>query len=326
LGVKYICAVRKLTMKILRNLEELEKPLKHAVITIGNFDGVHVGHQTLFRTVIEKASNAGGTSVAMTFEPHPLQVLAPGHHPPVITMTDQKIELIAATGIDVLLCLPFTREFAAHSARSFVVDLLIERIGMRAMVVGNDYSFGRNREGNLTLLQQWSEELGFDVHVVDWIQGSSGKGRRVSSTRIRESVMDGDMEEARTMLGRPFQIQGVVAGGRNRGGRLLGFPTANLRVEHELCPKQGIYAVTVEIGRQVLQGVANIGYSPTFDDHIFTVEVHILDFDRNIYNEPIRVNFIQRLRDEIRFDGLDALKAQIHKDIALARDLLAGLH
>jgi len=196
---------------------------------------------------------------------------------------------------------------------------------MRAMVVGHDYSFGRNREGNLPLLQQWSKELGFEVLVVDWIQGASGSAERISSTHIRELVMSGQMEEAKRMLGRYYQIRGTVAGGRNRGGRLLGFPTANIHLQDELCPKQGIYAVTVEHGGQLHKGVANIGYSPTFDDHLFTVEVHILDFDKNIYNDSIRVNFIQRLRDEIKFNGIEALSAQIHKDVAHAREILSNL-
>jgi len=313
-------------MDIISSLEEIERPLKNAVITIGNFDGVHIGHQALFHTVIEKAEAVGGTSVAMTFDPHPLHVLAPnGARPPMITMADQKAELIAKTGIDVLLCIPFTHAFAAISARSFVVDLLLERLGMRAMVVGRDYSFGRNREGNLGLLRQWAAEMGFEVLVIDWIQGVTGDADRISSTHIRQRVMDGRMEEAKRMLGRYYQIHGLVAGGRNRGGKLLGFPTANIHLQDELCPKQGIYAVTVEHGGSTYKGVANIGFSPTFDDHQFTVEVHILDFHQTIYGDPIRVNFIQRLRDEIKFDSIDALAIQIHKDVAHAREVLADL-
>jgi riboflavin kinase / FMN adenylyltransferase len=312
-------------MNIVKQLEAIREPFKNAVITIGNFDGVHIGHQALFQTVIQKAAAIGGTSVAMTFDPHPMRVLAPNGHPSMITLTEQKAELIAATGIDVLLCIPFTREFAAISARAFVEDLLMRRIGMRAMVVGHDYSFGRNREGNLTLLQNWSEELGFDVLVVDWVQGTGDAGQRISSTHVRELVMEGRMEAAEKMLGRHYQVRGVVAAGRNRGGRLLGFPTANIQLQDELCPKQGIYAVTVEHGGRTYPGVANIGYSPTFDDQVFTIEVHILDFNKSIYNDPIRVNFIQRLRDEIKFDSIDALAAQIHKDVALARDILSGL-
>lgn len=312
-------------MEIIRDLEEINTPLKNAVITIGNFDGVHIGHQALFQTVIEKADALEGTAVAMTFDPHPLHVLAPDAHPPVITLAEQKIELIAKTGIDILICIPFTREFASISARSFVVDLLLERLGMRAMVVGQDYSFGRNREGNLALLRQWAHELNFEVLVLDWINGASGDIQRISSTQIRELVMDGRMQEARKMLGRPYQIRGVVSGGRNRGGRLLGFPTANIHLQDELCPKQGIYAVTVEHDQRTYQGVANIGYSPTFDDQVFSIEVHILDFHQNIYNDSIRVNFILRLRDEIKFDSIDALAKQIHKDVAHAREVLAGL-
>lgn len=194
---------------------------------------------------------------------------------------------------------------------------------MRAIVVGKDYSFGKKREGNLALLRQWSEELEYDVLVVDWIQGVKGMADRISSTHIRQLVMDGNMSEAKRMLGRNYQIRGVVASGRNRGGRLLGFPTANINLQDELCPKEGIYAVTVEHDHTTYPGVANIGYSPTFDDNLFTVEVHILDFSRNIYNDTIRVNFIQRLRDEKKFNGIEALAEQINKDIDHARLILA---
>jgi riboflavin kinase/FMN adenylyltransferase len=312
-------------MKIIENLEHLEIPMHKAVVTIGNFDGVHIGHQALLQTVVEKAHGIGGTAVALTFDPHPMRVISTNGHPPLITMKEQKSELIARTGIEVLLLIPFTLEFASISARSFVKDLLIRRIGMQALVIGNDYTFGRNREGNLDLLRQWAPEMGFDVVVVDWIQSANGLAGRISSTRVRELVMEGRMEEARKLLGRNYQIRGVVASGRNRGGRLLGFPTANINLQDELSPKQGIYAVTVEHGSNVYQGVANIGYSPTFDDNIFTIEVHILDFKKNIYGETIRVNFIQRLRDEIKFQNIEALAAQIRLDIDKARQILKNL-
>lgn len=312
-------------MKIFERIEDIEKPTKSAVITIGNFDGVHIGHQALFHTVIEKAEAIGGVSVAITFEPHPMRVLTTNAHPPLITLREQKRELIGRVGMDMLICIPFTREFAAISAGDFVKDLLVERLNMKAIVVGRDYSFGSRRQGDLAMLQRMAKDLGFEVLVVDWIQPVNGKSQRISSTRIRELVMDGDMQKARKMLGRYYQIRGHVATGRNRGGRLLGFPTANINLQDELCPKQGIYAVTIEHGGEVLKGVANIGYSPTFDDHVFTIEVHILDFKKNIYGDPIRVNFIERLRDEIKFDGIEALSAQIKKDIIRARDVLSGL-
>ena len=253
-----------------------------------------------------------------------MKLLAPKDRTPLITLYEQKCELIARTDMDVLIAVPFTKAFSEITARKFVRDVLIRRIGVKAIVVGNDYSFGRDREGNISLLKSWSEELGYEVFTVDWIQ-SAGFPKRISSTRIRELVMNGQMEEATKLLGRYYQIRGTVTAGRRRGASLLGFPTANIQLQDELCPQQGIYAVTLQIGDRIHQGVANIGFSPTFDDHIFTIEVHILDFKNDIYGAPIRVNFIRRLRDEEKFNSPDALSAQIEKDIALARDILSNL-
>ncbi|MBT8340143.1 MAG: riboflavin biosynthesis protein RibF, partial [Desulfatitalea sp.] len=270
-------------MRIVKELSEIQQPFKNAVITIGNFDGVHIGHQALLHTVIETADRIGGTSVAMTFDPHPMRILSENAHLPLITMPQQKAELIEKAGIEVLIVVPFTHGFAQISAHDFVAQLLLKRIGMRAIVVGKDYTFGKRREGNLPLLKRWSRSLNFEVLVLDWIQGADDGSDRISSTHIRQSVMDGRMAEAKRMLGRNYQIRGVVAGGRNRGGRLLGFPTANINLQDELCPQQGIYAVTVVHDERTYPGVANIGYSPTFDDHLFTVEVHILNFNQDIY-------------------------------------------
>ncbi len=310
-------------MQRIDRLEDIEKPYQNAVVTIGNFDGVHIGHQALLHDVVERAATIGGTAVVITFDPHPLQVLTENGHPPQITLLEQKSDLIAATGVDILVVIPFTREFAAISARDFVADLLIKRIGMHTIVIGRDYRFGRNREGDLDLLRTYGETMGFDVRVIDWIQGPRNGIPRISSTAIRNLVMEGELERARKMLGRPYQILGDVAHGRNRGGRLLGFPTANIRLLDELCPKTGIYAVTVECRDGRFMGVANIGYSPTFDDHLFTVEVHILDYHGDLYGEKIRVNFIERLRSEIRFDSLAALSDQIRADIVAARRILS---
>jgi len=311
-------------MQLIHDLNAITRPFKNAVVTTGNFDGVHLGHQALFHEVIERADAINGTSVAITFEPHPIRVLKKNGHPPLITLLDQKTELIESTGVDVLIVIPFSMEFAAFTAREFVVDILVKRIGMQAMVVGSDYSFGRNREGNLALLQEMAGEIGFEVIVRDWIQGPDNDTDRVSSTRVRELVMAGEMARTRKHLGRYYQIRGKVATGRNRGGRLLGFPTANINLQDELSPKTGVYAVTVECQGEQLKGVANIGYSPTFDDHIFTVEVHILDFDQDIYGEDIRVNFIHRLRAEQKFNGIDELSEQINKDVVQAREILAN--
>ncbi len=310
-------------MKIIEHLEQITEPFKNAVITIGNFDGVHIGHQALFHEVIDKAEAINGTSVAMTFEPHPVRVLSKNNHPPLITLYEQKAELIARTGIDVLICIPFTQEFASLTAAEFVEDLLVRKIGMQAIVVGEDYNFGKNREGNINLLKSFAPRYGFEVIVASWIKTAKNLPERISSTRIRELIIDGKMEQAEKMLGRHYQIRGSVVTGRDRGGKLLGIPTANINLNDELCPKTGIYAVTVECQNKQYKGVANIGYSPTFEDHIFTVEVHIFDFNDNIYGEKIRVNFITRIRDEIKFSGIAALVDQIKQDIAAARDILS---
>ncbi|MBE9545575.1 MAG: bifunctional riboflavin kinase/FAD synthetase, partial [Proteobacteria bacterium] len=294
-------------MNLVEHIDKIKKPYNNAVITIGNFDGVHIGHQALFHEVIEKADAIDGTSIVMTFEPHPVRVLKQNGHPPLITLYEQKVELIESSGIDVLICIPFTLEFAAISAKEFVEDILLSRIGMKAIVVGEDYTFGKNRKGDIKLLQTYAKNHGFEVIVADWILTLNKSSDRISSTRTRKLVMAGRVAEAQKLLGRHYQIRGVVTTGRNRGGRLLGFPTANIILHDELCPKTGVYAVSGELGSKTHKGVANIGYSPTFGDQVFSVEVHILDFNENIYDRKIRVNFIQRIRDEKKFSNISEL-------------------
>jgi riboflavin kinase/FMN adenylyltransferase len=310
-------------MEIIDDLDHISRPFPNAVITIGNFDGVHIGHQALFHEVIEKADAIGGTAIAMTFEPHPLRVLKKNGDPPLITLYEQKSELIASSGIDVLICIPFTFEFAAIPADRFVRDILIDKIGVKVIVTGKDYTFGKNRKGNIDLLKTLAAELGFEVIISDWIQTAGIWPDRISSTRIRELVMEGHMENAQKLLGRHYQVRGTVVTGRNRGGKLLGFPTANIQLQDEICPKTGVYAVTVDCLDKTFQGVANIGYSPTFSDHLFTVEVHILDFHNDIYGKRIRVNFIKRIRDEKKFSGIEALSQQIRTDIEEAQRILS---
>jgi len=311
-------------MELIEGIEKISEPLHNAVVTIGNFDGVHLGHQALFRMVIAKARLLDGKAVAITFEPHPVRVLKQNGLPPLITMYERKIELIARTGIDVLICIQFTPEFAALSPQAFVVDLLINRIGMKAIVVGEDYTFGKNREGNLTLLHAYARQFDFNVYTVGEIRTSDSSVQRISSTSIRDLVMEGDMDSARTLLGRNYQIRGDVIPGRNRGGRQLGFPTANIRMQNELCPKTGIYAVTVDFENASYPGVANIGYSPTFDDRQFTIEVHLIGFSGDLYGKHLRVNFVKRLRDEKRFGNPAELSAQIKQDVTDARKILAA--
>jgi len=312
-------------MNVINNLNEIKQPFINPVVTIGNFDGVHKGHQAIFHQVIEKAESIRGTSVAITFEPHPIKVLKKNASPPLITLYEQKVELIAKTGLDVLICIPFNKDFAAITADRFLEDLLVKKIGTKAIVIGKDYSFGKNREGNINYLNENADRFGYEVIVTDWIPVSHNTDGRISSTRVREIVMQGDVHDAVALLGRYYQIRGKVLSGRNRGGRLLGFPTANINIVDELCPKTGVYAVTVECSDGHYKGLANIGYSPTFDDHIFTIEVHLLDFNNDLYGQDIRVNFIKRIRDEKKFSNIDELARQIKKDIDSGRKILSNL-
>ncbi len=308
-------------MELVTNLNQIDSPFNNAVVTIGNFDGVHKGHQALLHQVIEMADEINGTSVAITFDPHPLRALGISS-PPMITRHDQKIELIEQSGIDVLLCLPFDKTFSSISAHDFIQEVLVNRIGMKGIIIGADYSFGKGREGNISLLQSEGKRIGFETVVSRWINDTETGVKRISSTRIRELVMEGRVDQAIRYLGRHYQIRGKVIKGRERGGSQLGFPTANIKLHDELCPKLGVYAVDVETIHGNFQGVANIGFSPTFGDQMFTIEVHILDFDKDLYDTRIRVNMVARLRDEKKFSGIDQLSAQIKKDIQIAKDIL----
>jgi len=308
-------------MQLIEHLDQIQHPFKNAVVTIGNFDGVHKGHQSLLGRIVEKADQIDGTSVAITFDPHPLKALGI-QAPPMITRRDQKIELIKKSCIDVLLCLTFNRDFADIAAMDFIESLLVNKIGMKAIIIGADYSFGRNRTGNIDMLRKEGERLGFETIVSPWIKDSAGNRERISSTRIRDIVMEGNVDQAVKYLGRHYQIRGKVVAGRKRGGSKLGFPTANIKLYDELCPKIGVYAVTVETEKGHFSGVANIGFSPTFGDHMFTIEVHILDFDQDLYGTRIRINMVERLRDEKKFSSIGQLSDQIKNDIKISRKIL----
>jgi len=309
-------------MTIIYDLKQLEKPLKNPVLTIGNFDGVHKGHLALFDQVKERAGFLGGQSAVMTFEPHPIRVMKPGNGPPLITPVQQKLRLIDAAGIDIIFCIHFTKQFAAISARDFIQNILVDKIGIKEIVVGYDYTFGNEREGNIELLQEIGTSSGFAVDVLEQVCIDQTP---VSSTSIRNMVREGNLSEAKRLLGRDYQICGTVVKGKDRGARLLGFPTANLQLIDELTPKVGVYAVEVLIDDQVYYGLTNIGYNPTFKNNQFSVETHILDFSRDLSGKTIRVNFIERLRDEKTFATIEDLSEQIGKDVLRARKLFSKL-
>jgi riboflavin kinase/FMN adenylyltransferase len=305
-------------MQVILNLNELTEPLTNPVLTIGNFDGVHKGHLALFDTVKERAKAIGGQSVVMTFEPHPLKVMRPADGPRLITHTGQKLELIEKAGIDIIVCVSFDREFAAIPARDFIENILVQKIGIKEIVVGYDYTFGHNREGDINLLREIGDKRGFVVHLVGPIQIDQ---TLVSSTSIRRMIQEGRLAEAKVLLGRDFEVQGTVVKGHNRGGRLLGFPTANLNPHGELLPKRGVYAVKLLVDDVSYNGVTNVGYNPTFGDTGLTVETHVLDYSGDLLGKTIKVRFIGRLRDEKTFKSLEELSDQIAQDIAHAKEV-----
>lgn len=306
-------------MPVISNLEEVNQSLGNPVVTIGNFDGVHKGHLALFDLVKKRAAAIDGQSAVITFDPHPIKVMKPGNGPPLITLTQQKLELVADAGMDVIFCLPFTREFASTPAREFVRDILVNKIGIREIVVGYDYTFGAGREGDIELLENMGGVLDFKVRVVPPVYVEN---ILVSSTSIRNLVQEGKLHEAKELLGRNYQVGGTVIKGKDRGGRLLGFPTANLELIDELVPKRGVYVVRVLVADRKYDGVTNIGYNPTFGDAGLSVETHILDFQENLLGKQIRIKFIERLRDEKTFESVEDLVAQIKRDIARATEIL----
>jgi riboflavin kinase/FMN adenylyltransferase len=303
-------------MNTVFGLENYQTPPRNPVLTIGNFDGVHLGHLALLEKCVERAAAIDGTSVVLTFEPHPLRVLRPEVSLPLICVLDRKLELIETAGIGMTVVAQFTRNFAAITARDFVQKILAGKLGIRELVVGHDYTFGQGREGDLTLLAELGPRFGFMVHEVGPV---TVEGEVVSSTRIREKILEGDIPGANRLLGRQYQLRGPVVRGRNRGARLLGFPTANLRPANELLPPIGVYAVMVELNGQTLMGVTNIGTNPTFGEEALSVETFILDFEGELYDRVIRLKFCRRLRGQIKFDGVSALAEQIARDADEAR-------
>jgi len=304
---------------VVKNINELRDRIQASCATIGNFDGVHLGHQKLIARVRDRARILNIPSVVITFDPHPLRVLVDKKTPPFITLTEQKLELISKLGVDYVLCLKFTKELAALEPEDFVYKYLVQGLKVKELIIGYDYAFGKGRKGNYDLLKRLGEKFGF---IVEQLSPVMVDGAVVSSTRIRDLVQAGQVWEARKLLGRFYRVQGRVISGQKRGGPLLGFPTANICLKDELFPKTGVYAVWVEVLGLIKQGVANIGYNPTFGNDYLSVEAHILDFKQNIYDQDIKVHFVQRLRSEKKFSGLDALKKQIQADIELGRKIL----
>ena len=293
-------------------------PPQSQVVAIGNFDGVHLGHRSLLELALTRARELGLQATALTFHPHPLKLLFPDRRIFLITSSKRKADLIASCGIDNLVIAPFDHRFADLRADEFVERVLVKHLGTAVVVVGDNYTFGRNREGSLSRLQRLGQDYGFEVVVAPPCRLD---GKLVSSTKIREAIMQGDIERASRFLGRPCAIVGRVKHGKGRG-RSLGFPTANLVSEVELYPREGVYAVWVEHQGKRYMGVVNIGYNPTFADTGLTVEVHILDFNQDLYGQELKIIFTKHLRSEKTCSGIEELRQLIAVDVKLAQQIL----
>lgn len=307
-------------MKIYQCIQDFEA-VAHPIVTIGTFDGVHLGHQAIFSKMKEEAQKTGGETVVITFFPHPRLVLYQDSvNLKFINTREKKIERLEKVGIDHLIIIPFTREFAQNSSEQFITDYVVKYVHPAKVIIGYDHHFGKNREGNIELLERLKNKFGYKVEEVPpfYVDGAP-----VSSTRIRDLLHEGNVKDANRMLGYDYAITGEVVRGKALG-RKIGYPTANLELpnEYKLIAANGVYACRVLMGERTFKGMGNIGVRPTIDHGDLTIEVNIFDFDEFIYGEKITIEFVDRLRDEKKFKDLEALKAQLAKDKELAISIL----
>ena len=307
-------------MQVFRTFEELSRHSRNVCLAIGVFDGVHLGHQRVIGQARDDAPATGGTSVVLTFDPHPMRILAPDKAPRLLTSTEHKLSLVEKLGVDACLLLTFDRPFSLTPPDRFIDTVARQTNQLQEICVGTRFRFGRDRAGDVRLMEALAPKYGFAAKE---IQSVTINGEMISSTAIRQHVLNGRLDRAAAMLGRPFSILGSVETGDHRG-RELGFPTANLNPHDEVLPPDGVYAVRVNVGAELLGGVVNIGLRPTFPGATpgRTLEVHILDFTRDLHGQNIEVLFLSQIRDEQKFASVEALKTQIAADIQAARQIL----
>ena len=297
-------------MKIFHGLENANI-LRPTVLTLGVFDGLHLGHQRIMQTVVERAKTVNAVATAITFDPHPRAVLHPESAPPLLQTLDQRLANFKVLGIEQAIVVAFDREFAAQPAEDFLTNVVHDRLHAKEVYLGKGFAFGKNRGGNIDLLRQMSENLGFFADEVDEV---TLRGKRISSSKIRDLLAEGKINIARRMLGRPYGVEGVIVRG-NRRGHTIGFPTANLHPHNRVIPKFGVYATATLIDGKWRRSITNIGVRPTFENTAEpSIETYLFDFDGDLYGDVLRVRFLHRIRDERKFSGVDELKAQIEKD------------
>lgn len=289
--------------------------LRGTTLTLGVFDGLHLGHQAIMKKVVERAAANGTVPTVITFDPHPRAVLHPDNAPPLLQTLDQRLANFDFLGIEQAIVIRFDKQFASIDAEHFLTDIVHERLDAKEVYLGAGFAFGKNRGGNIELLRRMSSEFGFFADEVDEVRL---RGTRVSSTKIRNLLADGKVNLARRMLGRPYGVEGQIIHGLQRG-RTIGFPTANLKPVNRVIPKFGVYATASLIDGVWRRSITNVGIRPTFDDdQIPSIETFVFDFDGDLYGEVLRVRFLHRIRDERKFSGIDELRAQIEKDSARA--------
>lgn len=306
-------------MKVFRGFEQWNIS-GQTVASLGNYDGVHIGHQVILQRVIAKAREEKLPGVVITFDPIPRKVLQPDKAPSLIQTTEQRLHTLASLGIDFVVLVTFDEQFALKGAEEFVSDYLVQILKIRAFVVGKSFSFGHQRKGTVPLLRQMGNLMGFDVEGIPEVQFN---GTRISSTLVRQRIRDGKMEEAAIFMGRPFTLTGRVEEGEHLG-ESIGIPTANLKVENEILPPGGVYITRSILDSETHPSVTNVGVRPTVGGKTMTVESHLLHFSRVIYGKKMEVQFLRRLRNEQRFSSLDELKSQIGIDISEAEKYFAS--
>jgi riboflavin kinase/FMN adenylyltransferase len=303
-------------MKIFHGTENANI-MRPTVLTLGVFDGLHLGHQRIMATVVERARAVGAVATAITFDPHPRAVLHPASAPPLLQTLDQRLANLEVLGIEQAIVVRFNREFADQEASDFLHDIVKERLHAKEVYLGKGFAFGKNRGGNIELLREMGKNLGFIADEVDEVQM---RGIRISSSGIRKLLAEGKINLARRMLGRPYGVEGVIIRG-NRRGHTIGFPTANLKPHNRVIPRFGVYATATLIDGAWRKSITNIGVRPTFESTTEpSIETYVFDFDGDLYGDVLRVRFLYRIRDERKFVGIDELKAQIEKDSARARN------
>ena len=297
-------------MKIFHGTENANI-LRPTVLTLGVFDGLHLGHQKIMETVVARAKAIGSHATAITFDPHPRAVLHPESAPPLLQTLDQRLANFEVLGIEQAIVVRFTKDFASQPADNFLRDIIHDRLHAKEVYLGKGFAFGKDRGGDIELLRRMSSELGFVADEVDEVQI---RGLRISSSRIRKLLGEGRINLVRRMLGRPYGVEGVVTRG-NRRGHTIGFPTANLRPHNRVIPKFGVYATATLLDGTWRRSITNIGVRPTFENNAEpSIESYIFDFDGDLYGDVLRVRFLHRIRDERKFSGIEELKAQIEKD------------